>query len=244
MSGFVDAIQTLSATYRVQPQHRRIPVDRLAEAVRLGAIDSVDFSQNARNLFGIAQTDRFFDTAFGLPADLNDAQQAQLREIQQQMQLFFGTDSQNLSSFVDTLRNGVEDYLQTNGTRTDSALQDALNGYIVSKSFSRLLGNDTDSQQGTDIFTRLGESHLGTLFAANIRPEELENLGKLSTQLNRLFFQSSDRTFNDLLDRYNDLYGLQKPSDTVLAEAKSRLQHRNSLFADLLGERSTPLYAS
>ncbi len=244
MSGFIDAIQTLSATYRVQPQHRPISAAQLAEAVRLGAIDTIGFSQNAKNLFAIDQTDRFFDTAFGLPADLNDAQQAQLREIQRQMQLFFGTDSQNLSSFVDTLRSGVEDYLQTNGTRPDSALQDALNGYIVSKSFSQLLGKDTSFPKSNDIFMTLGEGNLSTLITAKIRPEELENLGKLSTQLNRLFFQSSDRTFNDLLDGYNDLYGLQSPSDTVLAEAKSRFLYRNSLFADLLGERSTPLYAS
>jgi len=237
MGLFTDSISQILTTQNLQRIGARIKPQQLAQIVRQSSVDSVNFSSEAKNLFAIFENDTFFDTTFGLPAGLNETQQQELQSIQTQLQLLTpstGT-AQSFEKLYDYFTDFMKRFVDETSGKDTQTLEESLKAYVVQQSVGNLFGTDTS---GSDIFTTLGNSNLSTLFATTLSSDEQQQLAKLSLQLNRLFFTGTDNTFSPLLERFNNLYGLENPDETTLFEVMTRFDNRNALLADVLRNRA------
>jgi hypothetical protein len=241
MGLFTDSISQIVSAQNLQLLSSRIKPQQLAEVLKKGSVDSVNFSSDAKNLFSIYETDSFFDTTFGLPASLNGEQQEELASLQKELQLFLPTGgTQSYESLYGYFSDYVKKYIEEGEEKRFPEIETALNEYVISQAVNNLLGYSNSGQNETDIFSKLGDSNFSTLFVTALGDEEQQQLGKLSLQLNRLFFQSDDNNFTSILDQFNQIYGLKNPTDTELFEATTLFENRNALLAQVLSNRTEP----
>jgi len=235
MGLFTDSISQILTTQNLQNVSSRLKPGQVAQIVRQSSTDSVYFSQEAKNLFSIFEGDTFFDTVFGLPANLSQSQQQELSGIQKQLQLLLpsATTAPKYAQLYDYFSDYMKRFVDEVDSQKMEKLEDALKAYTLSKSVNNLFGTNNTTTQN-DIFTTLGNGNFSRLFAATLTSDEQQQLSKLSIQLNRLFFSNTKDTFSPLLEQYNTIYGLNSPDENVLFKATNFFDKRNLLFADLL----------
>ena len=234
MALFTDSISQILTMQNLQRVGSKLKPQQVAQIVRQGSVDSVDFSAEAKKLFSIFESDTFFDTAFGVPSDLTDAQQKELQGLQDRLQLLTpGAGTSDLNRVYDYFTDYAKRVADETATGQRSQLEDALNAYVISHAVTNLFGSG-EGGTGGDLFTKLGEGNFATLFASGLSSEEQQQLGKLSLQLNRLFFTGTSDTFSPLLEQFNRLYGLKEPDEAEILQATSLFERRNGLLADLL----------
>ncbi len=233
MGYYIDALTRLTRipeTAQTTPSQKRAQV---AQIVQNSAVDSVNFSRQAQDLFGISRADTFFDATFGLPATLNSSQKKELSQLQEQLRRLLPADTSPLES--SQIFGSMKDLLaraEVNASSSQLAtLQDAIHSYVYAESVGNLFGSSDTLQSG---------GSLTTLLASGLSDEEQQRLGKLSLQLNRLFFTGAEDSFLPLLEEYNTLYGLNTPSREDLLKASTLFDTRNTLLAQTLSRRSAP----
>jgi hypothetical protein len=113
-------------------------------------------------------------------------------------------------------------------------LSNELSKYLTQRSIGELFGNPN----GVDLsFFSQGYDKILT---EKLNKEEISGLGSLSLQLNRLFFSNNDNQVSSYLNLFNDIYGLNNPSEEELFNANSLLTQRNTLLSSTLLARISP----
>jgi len=112
------------------------------------------------------------------------------------------------------------------------SLTNELSQYLTQRSIIELFGDSGETN--LSFFSEGYNKILGE----KLTESETNGLGTLSIQLNRLLFNSDDNQLSSYLNLFNDLYGLNSPSDEELFSANSLLTQRNTLLSTALIERS------
>ncbi len=211
--------------------------DLVSQSIKNSIIDTVNFSDEAVNLFQISEIDSLFDGIFGIPNELDDTQQKELDSLRLSLDTLFPSTSSNIQTldFDKTYTNLVNTILQGNlATQEQSsgleAMATELKSYLSELSLNQLSGDATNNfslfSQGFD-----------TIFDQKLTQEESNQLSSLSLQLNRLFFTSEDSQTSSFLDTFNSLYGLNNPDQNQLNQAIDLLAQRNTLLSSSLLNR-------
>jgi len=204
---------------------------QLAEIINSGAIDSVNFSEESKNLFQISEIDGMLDGIFGIPNDLTTEQQNQLEEVRKSLDGIYANNSSQLEIInFDKLFQNLD--IGDANEEQIKELTNELNKYLAENSISQLFGNTSDN---TLSFLSSGYS---SILGEKLTTEESQKLGTLSLQLNRLFFSDDNDQVSSYLNLFNDLYGLNTPNEQELYDASTLITERNSLLSSIVLNRS------
>ncbi len=206
-------------------------ISQIASVIRNGAIDTVSFSDESKNLFQISQIDSLLDGIFGVPNTLSDTQKTELNDLRSNLNIIFPNNSTkieltNFDEIFDDL--GIT---QANREQVQN-LSNQLSSYLTQQAVGNLFGSD--SSTNFSIFS----SAYNTLLGEKITDNESSQLGNLSLQLNRLLFNSKDSQTSSYLNIFNDLLGLNNPSEDELFNASSLVTSRSTLLSSVLLNRS------
>jgi flagellar biosynthesis component FlhA len=236
MSTFTDSITNiLNSGYITPTTTNRAKVD-IAMAIKNGSIDSVNFSDESKNLFEIAQIDSMLNGIFGFPSQLNEDQKDALQSLSSSInRTYLNQSSLNIVDIDQILENlGVSDI---DKSQTKNLTQD-IGQYITQMAISNLFGNEDNTN-----FASLSNG-FSQIFSEKLSSDDIENLGNLSIQLNRLIFNNSSLEVSSYLDTYNKLYKLSNPTEQELQDSISLITKRNALLASTLLQRDNQNYYS
>jgi flagellar biosynthesis component FlhA len=236
MSTFTDSITNiLNSGYITPTTTNRAKVD-IAMAIKNGSIDSVNFSDESKNLFEIAQIDSMLNGIFGFPSQLNEDQKDALQSLSSSInRTYLNQSSLNIVDIDQILENlGVSDI---DKSQTKNLTQD-IGQYITQIAISNLFGNEDNTN-----FASLSNG-FSQIFSEKLSSDDIENLGNLSIQLNRLIFNNSSLEVSSYLDTYNKLYNLSNPTEQELQDSISLITKRNALLASTLLQRDNQNYYS
>jgi hypothetical protein len=229
MSSFTNSITNIVNSGYINTTKPK-QIEQIAEAIKSGAIDTVSFSDESKNLFEISQIDNMLNGIFGIPNDLDKTQQKELQNLRAGLDAIYPKNSSQLEliNFDKIFQNlGVND-----GNKDQvQNLTDELGSYLTERSVSQLFGNDTSNDLS---FLSSGFS---TILGEKLTTNESEQLGTLSTQLNRLLFNNDNNQVSSYLNLFNDFFGLNNPSQEELFNAGELLTQRNTLLSSTLLER-------
>jgi flagellar biosynthesis component FlhA len=205
-------------------------------AIKNGSIDSVNFSDESKNLFEIAQIDSILNGIFGFPSQLNEDQKDALQSLSSSInRTYLNQSSLNIVDIDQILENlGVSDI---DKSQTKNLTQD-IGQYITQIAISNLFGNEDNTN-----FASLSNG-FSQIFSEKLSSDDIENLGNLSIQLNRLIFNNSSLEVSSYLDTYNKLYNLSNPTEQELQDSISLITKRNALLASTLLQRDNQNYYS
>ena len=231
MSTFTNSITNIVNSGYVNTNYSPKQISQIAESIKNGAIDTVTFSDESKNLFQISQIDTMLNGIFGLPSELDASQKKELESLRSSLDTLFPTNSSQLelTNFDEIFENlGIN---EGNKEQVQN-LTNELSQYLTQRSISTLFGNSG----GTDL-SFFSEGY-NTILGEKLTENETNELGTLSLQLNRLLFSSDDNQASSYLNLFNDLYGLNDPSSEDLFNANSLITQRNTLLSSTLLERS------
>ena len=230
MSTFTNSITNIVNSGYVNTNYSSKQITQIAESIKNGAIDTVSFSKESKNLFQISHIDSLLDGIFGIPNNLDTSQQKELDSLRRGLDTVYANNSSQLENinFDKIFQNlGVGDV-----SKNDiESLSNELSAYLTQRSISELFGsNDND----LSFFTNGYNSILGE----KLTEDETVGLGSLSLQLNRLLFSNDDNKISSYLNVFNEIYGLNDPNEEDLFNASSLLIQRNTLLSSTLFDRS------
>ncbi len=230
MSTFTNSVTNIVNSGYVNTTNSPKQISQIAESIKNGAIDTVTFSSESKNLFEISQIDSMLNGIFGIPNNLDANQQKQLDSLRSGLDTIYSNNTSQLENI------NFDKIFQNLGVSEGSKeqvqnLTNELSSYLTEHSIGQLFGNsNTNFSFFTDGYNKiLGEK---------LTQEETNKLGTLSLQLNRLLFSNDDNQVSSYLNLFNDLYGLNEPSEEELFNASSLLTQRNTLLSSALLERS------
>jgi hypothetical protein len=231
MSTFTNSITNIANSGYITSALNSKQISQISESIKNGAIDTVSFSDESKNLFQISQIDTMLDGIFGIPNNLSQTQKDELEKLRSSLDTIFPTSSSKLqqTNFDEIFKNlglneGNKEQLQK--------LSNELSTYLTQNSISQLFGSDNSTD--LSMFSNAYSNILGEKITTN----ESDQLGSLSLQLNRLLFDSNDNSTSSYLDIFNDMLGLNNPSDDDLFNASSLVTSRNTLLSSVLLNRS------
>ena len=230
MSTYTNSITNIvNSGYTANYSPKRI--SQLNEIIKTGAIDSVNFSNESKNLFQISQIDTLLDGIFGIPKNLTTDQQNQLDELRKGLDGIYSNNSSQLEIIdFDKIFKNLD--ISDGNKEQIKELTNELNKYLAENSISQLFGN---SSSNTLSFLSDGYN---TILGEKLSADETQKLGTLSLQLNRLFFNNDNNKVSSYLNLFNDLYGLNTPNEQELFDARTLVAERNSLLSSVLLNRS------
>ncbi|HIP58829.1 MAG TPA: hypothetical protein EYH01_00200 [Campylobacterales bacterium] len=231
MSTFTNSITNIVNSGYINTNYTSKQISQIAESIKNGAIDTVTFSDESKSLFQISQIDSTLNGIFGVPNDLDSKQQKELESLRANLDTIYPTNSSQLQliNFDEIFQNlGVSE-----GSKEQiQSLTNELSQYLTQRSIIELFGDSGETN--LSFFSEGYNKILGE----KLTESETNGLGTLSIQLNRLLFNSDDNQLSSYLNLFNDLYGLNSPSDEELFSANSLLTQRNTLLSTALIERS------
>ncbi len=231
MADFISQIQNIATLYAPSVVNNSQKIEQIATLISRGTIDSVNFSQEGKTLFDIAQLDRRFDDLLGLPNDLTSAQNSQLQNLGSIVQNLFSQGSlQKKESDYDAIMQNIstlyEGQTLTTAEREKIAtLSGELQAYIQNLAITQLFSPTTTATSNT-------------LFNTQLSSSEKSDLGKIAQQLNRVLFIPTDEEGSSFLDTLNSLYGLNDPSNQESDDIFSLFLERNNLLSSVLLNRN------
>ena len=229
MSTFTNSVTNIVNSGYVNTNYSPKQISQIAESIKNGAIDTVTFSSESKSLFQISEIDSMLNGIFGIPNNLDKDQQKELDSLRAGLDSIYPNNASQLEqiNFDKIFQNlGV-----TEGSYEQiQNLTSELSNYLTERSISQLFGNNNDFS----IFSEGYDKILGE----KLTEEETNRLGTLSLQLNRLLFSNNDNKLASYLNIFNDLYGLNEPSEEDLFSASSLVTQRNSLLSSSLLNRS------
>jgi len=232
MSDFTTSIQNISNIYGVAPVHTPKQIQQIATIIKNGTIDSVNFSDESKNLFQISEINGRFDDLLGVPSTLTTSQQSQLEKLGSIAENLFSSGSLKPAStdFEAILENFTKLY---EGKKLDVQTEEKLvkltgelQSYVQNLSISQLYSSSASV------------SSTNTLFNERLTDSEKGDLGKIAQQLNRVLFTPTDNEGSSFLDSLNSLYGLNTPSSEESDDIFSLFSQRNSLLTSVLLNRN------
>jgi len=231
MADFISQIQNIANVYAPSAINNSRKIAQIATLISHGTVDTVNFSNESKNLFEIAQINGRFDDILGLPNDLTASQNSQLKKLGGLAQNLFSNGSLQPSAidYDAIMKNITKLYAQKNLSEEDRAklatLSGELQSYVQNLSISQLFS--TSQTPATN-----------TLFNAQLSNSEKSDLGKIAQQLNRVLFTSTDSEGSSFLDSLNSLYGLNSPSIQEQNDIFSLFTQRNTLLSSVLLNRN------
>ncbi len=231
MADFISQIQNIANVYAPSTVSTPKEAGEIATLIKSGTIDTVNFSDDAQNLFQISQIDSRFDDFLGVPSSLNDEQQRELDKLGAIAQNLFSSGSLQRSSidYDGILENITKLY---EGKELSTAEQDKL------VTLGSELQSYVQNLSITQLFSTSSVSATNTLFNEQLSDSEKGDLGKMAQQLNRVLFTSTDDEGSSFLDSLNSLYGLNRPSSEEQDDIFSLFSQRNSLLSSVLLNRN------
>jgi hypothetical protein len=231
MADFISQIQNIANVYQTTPSTPNAKTEQIATLISQATADSVNFSSEGQKLFQISQIDGQFETLLGLPQALTPNQQASFERLSEVAQSLFNDGSLTPASIdYDAIMKNIEklfagESLDDEHKKEIQHLTAELQSYLQNLSITQLFSSQ-------DRFTT------SALFNERLTAEEQADLGRISTQLNRLLFSANDERATSFLDELNALYGLSSPSLKESEELSSLFNQRNSLLTSLLLNRN------
>ncbi len=230
MSTFTNSVTNIVNSGYVNTNYTQKQITQIAESIKNGAIDTVTFSDESKNLFQISQIDSMLNGIFGIPNDLDTEHLKELESLRVGLDTIYPNNSSQLEQI------NFDEIFQSLGVSAGSKeqiqnLTNELSQYLTQRSISELFGK---KENDLSFFT----SGYNTILGEKLTEEDTNQLGSLSLQLNRLLFNSNDNEISSYLNTFNDLYGLNNPSEEELFNASSLLTQRNTLLSSTLLDRS------
>ncbi len=231
MSDFTTSIQNISNVYGVAPVYTPKQTQQIATIIKHGTIDSVNFSDESQNLFQISQINSTFDDFLGVPSNLTSAQQTELEKLGSLAENLFTNGSlERTSTDYDAILENILKLYE--GKELDTQTEEKL------VTLSGELQSYVQNLSITQLFSPSSASSTNTFFNKRLTDDEKSDLGKISQQLNRVLFTSSDEEGSSFLDSLNSLYGLNTPSSEEENDIFSLFSQRNSLLTSVLLNRN------
>ena len=231
MSNFTNSITNIVNSGYINTNYTQKQIDQISQSIKDSAIDTVSFSNESKNLFQISQIDTLLNGIFGIPNDLDKNQQNQLKSLRTGLDAIYPNNSSQLEviNFDKIYQNlGINE--ENKGQIQN--LTNELGSYLTQRSISQLFGNDSNND-----FSFFSNGY-NTILGEKLTTDETKQLGSLSVQLNRLLFNNNDNQVSSYLNLFNDLYGLNNPSQQELFNASSLLTQRSTLLSSALLDRS------
>ncbi len=234
MSSFTNSITNIVNSGYINRTTSSQQAAALVQAIKSSAIDTINFSQESQNLFQISQIDTQLNGIFGLPNELTEEQQSILNSFRTSLDGFNPTSPSRLE-VID-----LEEIMQELGiTEADTEqvqqLTRELGNYLTEQAIGQLFSTSNNN------FSFYSDGYSSVLGEKLIDVESIQ-LGNLSLQLNRLLFNSDNNETSSYLNLFNDLYGLNNPSEEDLFTASSLLTQRNTLLSSVLLQRDYQTY--
>ena len=231
MSIFTNSITNIVNSGYINQTSSQKQLSQIAESIKNGAIDTVSFSDESKNLFQISQIDTMLNGIFGIPNDLDANQLKELQNIRASLDVLNPNNSSQLEiiDFEKVYKNlGLND---ANKKQIES-ITNEFGNYLTQRSVSQLFGNENSLNLASF------SDGFNTLLGEKLTSGETEKLGTLSIQLNRLLFNSKDNQVSSYLNIFNDLLGLNNPNEEEIFNASSLLTQRNTLLSSSLINKS------
>ncbi len=231
MADFISQIQNIANVYAPSAINNSRKIAQIATLISHGTVDTVNFSNESKNLFEIAQINGRFDDILGLPNDLTASQNSQLKKLGGLAQNLFSHGSLQPSAIdYDAIMKNITKIYEGKSLSKDEkekllTLSGELQSYVQNLSISQLFS--TSQTPATN-----------TLFNAQLSDSEKSDLGKIAQQLNRVLFTSTDSEGSSFLDSLNSLYGLNSPSIQEQNDIFSLFTQRNTLLSSVLLNRN------
>jgi len=231
MADFTSSIQNIANVYGVAPVYTPKQTQQIATIIKNGTIDSVNFSDESQNLFQIAQINSTFDDLLGVPSNLTSQQQTELEKLGAIAENLFSNGSlQSTSIDYDAILENITKLYE--GKELDAQTEEKL------LSLTGELQSYVQNLSITQLFSPSSVSSTNTLFNEKLTDDEKSDVGKISQQLNRVLFTSTDEEGSSFLDSLNSLYGLNTPSSEEENDIFSLFSQRNSLLSSVLLNRN------
>ncbi len=230
MSTFTNSITNIVNSGYIGNGYNKKEVTQISASIRNSAIDNVNFSNESKSLFQISQIDTLLNGIFGLPNNLTQSQKDELEGIRKGMD---GLNLKNSSQLelIDFDKIYKNLGLQESDKEKIRGLVQELTNYLTQNSINNLFGNTNNND-----FSFLSDGY-SKIFSEKLTNDEVDSLGYLSTQLNRVLFSSENNQTSSYLNIFNDLVGLNNPSGNDLFNANSLLLQRNTLLSSTLLNR-------
>jgi len=231
LSIFTNSITNIVNSGYINQTSSQKQLSQIAESIKNGAIDTVSFSDESKNLFQISQIDTMLNGIFGIPNDLDANQLKELQNIRASLDVLNPNNSSQLEiiDFEKVYKNlGLND---ANKKQIES-ITNEFGNYLTQRSVSQLFGNENSLNLASF------SDGFNTLLGEKLTSGETEKLGTLSIQLNRLLFNSKDNQVSSYLNIFNDLLGLNNPNEEEIFNASSLLTQRNTLLSSSLINKS------
>ncbi len=231
MADFISQIQNIANVYAPATVNNRQSIEQIATLISHGTVDTVNFSDDGKNLFQISQINSQFDDIFGLPNTLTSQQNEKLEKLGAVAENLFSNGSLQARSIdYDAILNNITKLYE--GKTLSKNEQDKL------VTLGAELQSYVQNLSITQLFSTSSVSATNTLFNTQLSDSEKSDLGKIAQQLNRVLFTSTDSEGSSFLDSLNSLYGLNTPSSQEEDNIFSLFTQRNSLLSSVLLNRN------
>jgi hypothetical protein len=229
MADFISQIQNIANVYQTTPTTSNAKIEQIATLIQYATADSVNFSKESQNLLQISEIDKQFETLLGLPQSLTPTQQQSFDTLNQVAQSLFNNQSLTPSSIdYDAIMKNIEKLFSNVDDEDKKRMQE------LTAELQRYIQNLSITQLFSPSYTT---STTATLFNERLTESEQADLGRVSTQLNRLLFSANDENASSFLDELNSLYGLSNPTESEREDILSLFHERNTLLSSILLNR-------
>lgn len=231
MADFISQIQNIANVYAPTGVSNSQRAAQIATIISHGTVDTVNFSQEGKNLFQISQINSQFDDIYGLPNSLTEDQNESLQKLGAVANnLFAGGSLERRSIDYDSIIENINKLYEGETLSKDDedklvSLTAQLQSYVQNLAITQLFSNSSTTATNTLFNERLSDSEKG-------------DLGKIAQQLNRVLFTSTDNEGGSFLDSLNSLYGLNTPNVEQEDDIFALFSQRNTLLSSVLLNRN------
>jgi len=231
MADFISQIQNIANIY--PPTTIRTPeIKQIATILSHKTADSVNFSNESKNLFEISQIDKNFDQILSLPRDLNEINSNYKEKLAKiAKDLFLNGSLQKSSIDFDAIGKTISKIyhksdLSKKDRKTLVNLSASIQTYMQNQLISQLISPSSPIQTTKSILT------------TNLNQEDITNLAKISKQLNRVLLTPTNSEGSLFLDSINSLFALNNPSNKEKDDIFSLFTNRNILLSSIILNRN------
>ncbi len=228
MADLISSISALTQTLPTSATTNLKPV--IAEVIKNSIVDSVNFSQNSRNLYQISQIDNQINSILGVDNPKDSISTKDLKDLALRANELFNNgsltlNSANFSEIVDIVRklHNSDDPKTTDKIAT---LTNTLYSFTQLQALNSLSVTPSDS-----IFS---SNSINSLLQTTLFPDQLEKLGDIAPSLSQVLFSGSNRDGESFLERLGSIYGLNSLDDEGKKRAITLLNSRNSLLSSIV----------
>ncbi len=206
----------------------------LSTAIKNAIIDSVNFSQDAKDLFQISQIDNDIFSLLGVKEPLSTKDIGKLAKKALEL-VNSGQIRLNSVNFDEILQivNSLNESEEPQKQEMIASLTNALYSFTQLQALNALTGSSNENLFSTNLNSLLLQTSFST--------DAIKELNKLAIPLSSVLLNTNSKEGEGFLDELSSIYGLNSLNEDEKKQAGYLLNYRNTLLSRLLIEGNSDI---